>query len=167
VSDYDLRGAVREALAKGGCDSFREYAQRVLDDMPESAYRAVILATLPDFIRDLDRRDAGRVTPPRIIQGTGSTGGHASVHVDGVGLWWDRILARQIITPGGITKPLADATCDEVRFYAGMLRVKGMETLQTADGFDRIADLMKEQKVATARDLPSHLGSVALQKVKA
>jgi hypothetical protein len=152
MTDYDLRAACREALSEGGGESFREYAERVVEAMPRAAYRDVILATLPDFIRSLDRHDAGPVVLPPAVKGE-----HASRRVAAVGRAWERLIARQIITSEGITKPLADATREEVVFYADMLRAKGREILETADGFDRIADLMRKRTA-------EHLGSAAVER---
>jgi hypothetical protein len=161
MTDYDLRAACREALSEGGGESFREYAERVVDAMPRTAYRDALLRTLPDYIRDLDRRDAGPVVPPAPVPVKGE---HASRRVAAVARAWHRLICRQIITPEGITKPLGDATREEVIFYADMLRAKGREILETADGFDRIADLMRKRKAERVRDLPPHLGSAAVQK---
>jgi hypothetical protein len=166
MTTYDLRAAIREALSEGGCESFREYAERVVDTMPRTAYRDVILRTLPDYIRDLDRREAGPVTLP--VQAPPQTlvpGQHASAKVAKLARAWDRLIARQIITEEGITKPLADATRGDVTFYADMLRAKGREIIATAEGFDRIADLMRVQKVERVRDIPPHLGSAAVSRV--
>lgn len=160
MTTYDLRAAIREALTEGGCDSFREYAERVVETMPRTAYRDVILRTLPDYIRDLDRREAGPVTPPALVPGV-----NPSRRVTAVAHAWEKLIARQIITEEGITKPLADATREEVIFYADMLRAKGREILATADGFDRIADLMRKRRAERVRDLPADLGSAAAQRV--
>jgi hypothetical protein len=178
VSDhYDLRTEVRKALAEGGCDSFREYAERVLDRMPRDgvAYRFALMATLPDYIRDLDRRDAGRLVLPAVpsIPSVASlprpaapAGSNGSARLEAMaGQEWGRMTARHIITPDGHTKRLADATRDEVMHYAGMLSVKGQQVLDTAEAYNRLADLMLELKVGHVRDVPPALGSAALQKV--
>jgi hypothetical protein len=178
VSDYDLRAAVCEALDDGGCDSYREYAERVIARMPrsEAVLRAALLETLPRYIRNVNRMAAGPmpvIVPDRRPVTDGSVNGwangsavqHVSRRVLGHANEWDRILCRQIPTPTGQIKPLGDATHDEVAHYAGTLRRKGMETLAVADRFDQLVQLMDELRVDRVRDIPPHLGSAVIAVV--
>lgn len=175
MTHYDLRAAIREVLAEGGCDSYREYAERVIARMPRSevVYRVALSETLPRYIRNLNRVDAGPMPdvvsdgPPAhdgrsngVVNGKATR--HVSRHVQAYANEWAKILRRQIPTPTGQIKPLGDATHTEVTHYAGTLRRKGTETLTVAGRFERLADLMLEQRVARVRDLPPHLGSAAI-----
>lgn len=159
MSDFDLRVLVREVLADGGCDSFREYAIKVLGQVPQRELKNALLATLPDYIRTVDHKSA-----PVALPGVGQ---HASRRVAGIAGAWANFIARHITTDVGTQIRLAEASEDQVRFYVGLLRVKAAQTNETANGFEQIANLMAEQKVTRVKDLPAHVARDLIKGVAA
>lgn len=150
ATEFDLRAITREVLEEGGCDSFREYAVKVLGRIPQRELKNALMLCLPDFVREVDHRAKPPVLP--------TAGSHASPKVKGIANAWSAFISRHITTDLGAQIRLADATEGQVRFYVGLLRVKASQTEATADGFERVADLMAEQKVGRVKDLPAHLG---------
>lgn len=150
MSDFDLSATVKDVLAEGGCDSFREYAAKVVGRIPKSEVNNVLMATLPDYIRNVDHRAQPIALTP---------GSHASRRVQAIGTAWTAFLARHITTDAGTQIRLADATEEQVRFYAGLLRVKAREVSNRARNFADLADLMRKQNVKTVRDLPAEMAA--------
>lgn len=154
MSDFDLRSIVRGVLDEGGCDSFRDYSIKVLDLIPAKDLKAALLACLPDYVRGIDHRPL-TIVPTR--------GTHASSKVQAIGNAWAAFIARHIATEQGTQIPLALANEGQVRFYAGLLRVKAMEVSAKADAFEQIADLMASRKAGRVKDLPPSIAADAMK----
>lgn len=164
---FDLRGLVREVLANEQCDSPREYAERVLDRIPEAFYRAALGVTLTEYVRHVNRAATETPQIQRAAEALRNPGGHASKKVAGIAHMWSQLLARKIPSATGGYLPLADASAEQVKFYAGMLNVQAARTKAAADAYLELADLMRAHRVSRVRDLPAHVGSPVAQKAMA
>lgn len=151
MSDFDLRAVIRDVLDEGGCDTFREYAVRVIGRVPPKELKNALMACLPELVREIDH-SRKPVVPVH------SAGGHASSKVAAIAQAWSLFLARHITTDVGTQIRLAEATEEQVRFYVGLLRVKAREVNDQASKFEQIADLMCQHKAATVGQLPGNIG---------
>lgn len=164
MSDFNLHQLVKTALAEGGCDTPRAYAERVLDRIPAKRYRDALAVTLTDYVRHVNR-DATDADTVRSLASATQTPG--SRKVAGIAAAWAQMLTRQIPTQQGGLRVLADATPTEIRFYASMLDEKARKAQEAAVAYRELADLMSKHKVGRVRDLPPALGAPVMQKAAA